>query len=138
MAETLSGSSPFVAAKIDLLIRAGASVTARDYLGKTPLDLAISQGYSAGLLDLSDDYIKIRRIYPALLAAGAALPTSTYGDAYLQRVMAAGSFANYARRHLDTLTLMLTPRRGPSSPLRRVPPELIRRIVAFAFHAGFY
>ena len=138
MAETLSGSSPFVAAKIDLLIRAGASVTARDYLGKTPLDLAISQGYSAGLLDLSDDYIKIRRIYPALLAAGAALPTSTYGDAYLQRVMAAGSFANYARRHLDTLTLMLTPRRGRSSPLRRVPPELIRRIVAFAFHAGFY
>ena len=138
MAETLSGSSPFVAAKIDLLIRAGASVTARDYLGKTPLDLAISQGYSAGLLDLSDDYIKIRRIYPALLAAGAALPTSTYGDAYLQRVMAAGSFANYARRHLDTLTLMLTPRRGPSSPLRLVPPEVLRKIVAFAFHVGYY
>ena len=138
MAETLSGSSPFVAAKIDLLIRAGASVTARDYLGKTPLDLAISQGYSAGLLDLSDDYIKIRRIYPALLAAGAALPTSTYGDAYLQRVMAAGSFANYARRHLDTLTLMLTPRRGPSSPLRLVPPEVLRKISAFAFHVGYY
>ena len=138
MAETLSGSSPFVAAKIDLLIRAGASVTARDYLGKTPLDLAISQGYSAGLLDLSDDYIKIRRIYPALLAAGAALPTSTYGDAYLQRVMAAGSFANYARRHLDTLTLMLTPRRGPSSPLRLVPPEVLRKIAAFAFHVGYY
>jgi ankyrin repeat protein len=138
MAETLSGSSPFVAAKIDLLIRAGASVTARDYLGKTPLDLAISQGYSAGLLDLSDDYIKIRRIYPALLAAGAALPTSTYGDAYLQRVMAAGSFANYARRHLDTLTLMLTPRRGPSSPLRLVPHEVLRKISAFAFHVGYY
>ena len=138
MAETLSGSSPFVAAKIDLLIRAGASVTARDYLGKTPLDLAISQGYSAGLLDLSDDYIKIRRIYPALLAAGAALPTSTYGDAYLQRVMAAGSFANYARRHLDTLTLMLTPRRGPSSPLRLLPPEILRKIAAFAFHVGYY
>ena len=129
-----------MAAKIDLLIRAGASVTARDELGKTPLDLTISQGFSARLLDLSDDYIKIRRIYPVLLAAGAAIPTesSEASDPYLQRVIAAGSFANYARRHLDTLTLMLTPRRGPSSPLRRVPPELIRRIVAFAFHAGFY
>ena len=37
-------------------------------------------------------------------------------------MIAAGSFANYARRHHDTLTLMLTPRRGPSSPLRLVPP----------------
>ena len=60
------------------------------------------------------------------------------GDTYLQRVSAAGSFANYARRHLDTLTLMLTPRRGPSSPLRLVPPEVLRKIVAFAFHVGYY
>ena len=60
------------------------------------------------------------------------------GIPYLRKVRAAGSFANYERLHLDKLTLMLTPRRGPSSPLRRVPPELIRRIVAFAFHAGFY
>ena len=85
----------------------------------------------------------MRRVYPFLLAAGAALPTEASEwtpdvDPYLQRVMAAGSFANYARRHLDTLTLMLTPRRGPSSPLRLVPPEVLRRIVAFAFHVGYY
>ena len=135
-----NGSSPFVAAKIDLLIRAGASVTARDELGKTPLDLTISQGFSARLLDLSDDYIKIRRIYPVLLAAGAALPTEApeANDPYLQRVIAAGSFANYARNRLVTLTEMLTPRRGPSSPLRRVPPEVLRKIAAFAFHVGYY
>ena len=71
------------------------------------------------------------------MAAGAALPAEA-SDSYLQRVSAAGSFANYARRHLDTLTLMLTPRRGPSSPLRLVPPEVLRRIVAFAFHVGYY
>ena len=57
---------------------------------------------------------------------------------YLQRVKAAGSFANYARNRLVTLTEMLTPRRGPSSPLRLVPPEVLRRIVAFAFHVGYY
>ena len=87
----------------------------------------------------------MRRVYPVLLAAGAALPSDPYFqreqdsiDPYLQRVKAAGSFANYARRHLDTLTLMLTPRRGPSSPLRLLPPEVLRRIVAYAFHAGYY
>ena len=75
-----------------------------------------------------------------MLAAGAALPTEApeANDSYLLRVMQAGSFANYARRHLDTLTEMLTPRRGPSSPLRRVPAEVLRRIAAFAFHVGYY
>ena len=33
---------------------------------------------------------------------------------------------------------MLTPRRGPSSPLRRVPPEVLRKVAAFAFHVGYY
>ena len=87
----------------------------------------------------------MRRVYPVLIAAGAALPSDPYFqreqdsiDPYLQRVKAAGSFANYARNRLVTLTEMLTPRRGPSSPLRRVPPEVLRRIVAFAFHVGHY
>ena len=49
-----------------------------------------------------------------------------------------GGWAKYERLHLDRLTAMLTPRHGPSSPLRRVPPEVTRRIVAYAFHAGYY
>ena len=110
----------------------------------------LKQGGSARLLDLSDDYIQIRRIYPVLLAAGAALPTSTftYGDAYLQRVITAGGWANYERHHLDRLTAMLTPKPVPAdgprrsrrrlSPLRRVPPEVLRKIAAFAFHVGYY
>ena len=89
----------------------------------------------------------MRRVYPVLLAAGAPLPTEAR-DTYLLRVMAAGSFANYARLHLDRLTAMLTPKPVPAdgprrsrrrlSPLRRVPPEVLRRIVAFAFHVGYY
>ena len=78
-----------------------------------------------------------QRVYPVLLAAGAALPTEA-SDPYLQRVIAAGSFANYARNQVVTLTEMLTPRRGPSSPLRLVPPEVLRKIAAFAFHVGYY
>ena len=60
----------------------------------------------------------------------------------------AGGWANYERQHLDQLTAMLTPKPTPNdgrrrsrrrlSPLRRVPPEVIRRIVAYAFHAGYY
>ena len=56
----------------------------------------------------------------------------------INRTKAAGSFANYARQHLNKLTTMLTPRRGPSSPLRRIPPEVLRKIAAFAFHVGYY
>ncbi len=123
-------------AKVDLLIRAGASVTARDGAGRTPLDLAISIA-ERSLGPYSRRLRAIRRVYPVLLAAGAALPTEA-SDPYLRPVIAAGSFANYARRHMDKLTRMLTPRRGPSSPLRRVPPEVLRKIAAFAFHVGYY
>ena len=58
-----------------------------------------------------------------------------------------GGWANYERRHLDKLTAMLTPKdqtderrrsRRRLSPLRRLPPEVLRKIVAYAFHAGYY
>ena len=133
-----SGPFSIRAAKIDLLIRAGASVTARDNDGETPLDLAISKvEISSPSTELISERQRMRRVYPLLLAAGATLPTEA-NDPYLQRVIAAGSFANYEREHFDKLTRMLTPRRGPSSPLRRLPTEVIRKIVVFAFHAGFY
>ena len=60
-------------------------------------------------------------------------------------MIAAGGWANYQRLHLDKLTTMLTPKddgrrrsRRRLSPLRRVPPEVLRKIAAFAFHAGYY
>ena len=65
----------------------------------------------------------------------------------IQKVIDAGGWANYERRHLDQLTAMLTPKDQPDerrrsrrrlSPLRHVPPEVLRKIAAFAFHAGYY
>ena len=144
--ESRGGQIGVAAAKVDLLIKAGASVTARDVGGYTPLDLAISiaeRSLGRNVLRLR----AMRRVYPVLLAAGAPLPTEAR-DTYLLRVMQAGSFANYARLHLDRLTAMLTPKPVPAdgprrsrrrlSPLRRVPPEVLRKIAAFAFHVGYY
>jgi len=125
---------------VRLLIRAGAALDVVNVEGNTPLEHAITAPFICNN----------HRTYPILLRAGARLPDldSIYhielisdthpGLPYLRKVRAAGSFANYERLHLDKLTLMLTPRRGPSSPLRRLPTEVIRKIVVFAFHAGFY
>ena len=85
-------------------------------------------------------------MYPILLCAGAELPAETH-HSYIQKVIDAGGWANYERLHLDRLTAMLTPKdhtderrrsRRRLSPLRRLPPEVLRKIAAFAFHAGFY
>ena len=48
----IQGGGPISAAKIDMLIRAGASVTAREEDGDTPLDCAVSE-IKAGLTDRS-------------------------------------------------------------------------------------
>ena len=118
----------------NLLLRAGAEVNARNEHGHTPLEYAI------------DDNPSNVRVYPILLRAGAEVPAET-NVPYIQKVIDAGGWANYERLHLDRLTAMLTPTPAPEgrrrsrrrlSPLRRVPPEVIRRIVAYAFHAEYY
>jgi len=125
---------------VRLLIRAGAALDVVNVAGKTPLELAITApfGYNN------------HRTYPILLRAGARLPDlehisiSNFGLPYLRRVRAAGSFANYERLHIEKFTRMLTPKPDSDgrqlgvNPLRRLPTEVIRKIVAFAFHAGFY
>ena len=119
-----------------LLLRAGAEVNSRDEGGLTPLDHAI----------YTDPDRMNFRVFPILLRAGADLPAET-DDPYIQKVIDAGGWANYERLHLDRLTAMLTPPPPPTgrrrsrrrlSPLRRLPPEVLRKIAAFAFHAGYY
>ncbi len=73
-----------------------------------------------------------RRFFPTLLRAGAALPTHT-NDAYLRKVIAAGGFRAYERTHLNALAAIFAPKLP-----RRLPPELARRVVEYAFHAGDY
>ena len=63
--------------------------------------------------------------------AGAALPAET-DDAYLRKVIAAGSFQNYERAHLNALAATFVPK------LPVLPPELVRRVIEYAFHVGDY
>ena len=53
-------------------------------------------------------------------------------DPYIQKVIAAGSFQNYERDHLNALAATFLPK------LPRLPPELVRRVVEYAFHVGDY
>ena len=69
-----------------------------------------------------------------ILRAGASLPTDPYhGDPYIQRVVDAGGIANYERGHLASRVATFTPKLA-----HLLPPELVRRVVAFWMHAGDY
>ena len=70
-----------------------------------------------------------------LLRAGArtaAFPTAEIGDPYIRRVLEAGGFRPYERNHVMALTATFAPK------LPALPSELVRHIVAFAFHGGYY
>ena len=49
----------------------------------------------------------------------------------VSRILDAGSFKNYERAHLAALTKTLSPKFA-------LPPELVRTVVEFYLHAGFY
>ena len=53
--------------------------------------------------------------------------------AYIQRVRDEGSFANLARLHLNKLTETFAPKFAG-----RLPPEIVRHVVSFWLHAGYY
>ena len=126
---------------VGLLLSRGAAVNARDRSGSTPLDYAAAYRRS--------------RLYPVLLRAGAALPTPgtrpwerTIGNSvsaylipvdqrkaayiYLRKVAAAGGYRNYERNHLNALSATFAPK------LSHLPPEMVRRVVEYAFHVGDY
>ena len=67
-----------------------------------------------------------------LLRAGATLPAETEDD-YLRKVIAAGSFKNYERAHLNAIAASFAPKFS-----HLLPPELVRRVVEYAFHVGDY
>ena len=116
-----------------MLIRNGADVNARASHGVTPLDWAISWSR--------------RRLVPILLRAGAALPAASLSslilirdcatpfahktNAYIQKVIAAGGIDHYARNHLNALAKTFTPKLA-----HRLPKELVRIVVEYAFHVG--
>ena len=91
------------------------------------MDLAINKGNE--------------RIYPTLLRAGATLseetamtpqPGSGRPSSYLRKVRAAGGFRTYERNHLNAIAATFIPK------LPLLPPEMVRRVVEYAFHVGDY
>ena len=102
---------------VEVLLAAGASVNARSNSGRTPFDLALSQNY--------------RRTWPLFLRAGAEIPTDNT-DRYIVRVRNAGGFQRYAQAHLARLTRSFEPK------FPMLPKELVRHVVSFWLHAGYY
>ena len=122
---------------VSLLLKAGAAVNAltRDFRAShslsetpaTPLDKAAGYGRRTNL--------------PILLRAGAVLNryqlrhpdlVRSSSGAYLAKVEAGGGFKKYEQAHLARLTATF----APKFPM--LPPEMVRHVLTFGFHAGFY
>ena len=121
-----SGCTSNIIECVALLLSRGAAVNARDRSGSTPLYYATQN--------------LRRRLYPLLLRAGAALPApgtdhlrriQHYPEfIYLKKVAAAGGYRNYERDHLSSLANIFSPK------FSCLPPEMVRRVVEYAFDVG--
>ena len=79
-----------------------------------------------------------RHLVPILLRAGAALDAwegyeaDTWPEKYIQKAIAAGGIKNHERTHLNAIAATFIPK------LPLLPPEMVRRVVEYAFHVGDY
>ena len=113
---------------LEVLLKAGAAVNALGGPGlvggpgtfETPFDVAIQGGH--------------RRMWPLLLRAGAEVPGyySPMPNPYILRVQSAGGFKKYAQQHLAAMTKLF------AANGRRLPPEVVRQIMKFWLHLGYY
>ena len=106
---------------VEVLLEADAAVNVRSETGSTPFAVALRRGDN-------------RRMWPLFLRAGAEIPVPrplpSRGHPYLSRVHRAGGFKRYEQAHLARITAIL------ETPL--LPPELVRKILEFWLHAGYY
>ena len=101
---------------IEVLLAAGAGLDARlSPSGMRSFDMAIHRPY--------------HRMWPLFLRAGAEIPTDNTKP-YLVRVRNAGGFQRYAQAHVARIASIL------ATPL--LPPELVRKVLEFHLHAGYY
>ena len=103
---------------IEVLLAAGASLDARmsQYgMSLRPFDMALTRPY--------------HRMWPLFLRAGAEIPTDNTKP-YLVRVRNAGGFQRYAQAHVARIAAIL------ETPL--LPQELVRKVLEFHLHAGYY
>ena len=101
---------------VEVLLAAGADIDVRSSLGYTPFSLAFNHNS--------------RRMWPIFLRAGAEIPSDNTRP-YIIRVRNAGGFQRYAQQHLARIASILT-------PTPRLPDEMVRKIVEFWLHAGYY
>ena len=109
---------------LELLLKAGAAVNVRasEVLsstsgGGTPFDVALKNGNP--------------RMWALFLRAGAEIPPG-HNHPYLVRVQSAGGFKKYAQNHLAAMTKLFV------ANGRRVPPEVVRHIMKYWLHLGYY
>jgi len=120
---------------VRMLLEGGAAVNARLAAREAPP--AIKPWLPIDYARFGSTNLKTRRaVYALLLRAGSELPTelserSRREDPYLSRIMDAGSFKAYERAHLAALAKTLSPKLA-------LPPGLVRTVVEFYLHAGFY
>ena len=100
---------------VEVLLAAGATPNLLEKPGRTPFGVAVLWGH--------------RRIWPLLLRAGAEIPTA-YVDPYIVRVRNAGGWKKYEQARLARIASIL------ETPL--LPPELVRKVLEFWLHAGYY
>ena len=108
-----------------MLLEAGALVDVKTEWGWTAMDYAYTSRTFAA-------------ICPLLLRAGSELPKDRLSqplreNPYFSRILDAGGFKNYERAHLAALAKTLSPKLA-----HLLPPELVRKVVEFYLHAGFY
>ena len=125
---------------VEVLLAAGASLNLREvHSGRTPFEHALH--YSTWSHATPEQRARSRRTWPLFLRAGAQVPatyTDNLGaevptdnmDPYLVRVRNAGGFQRYSQQHLARITSIL------ETPL--LPPELVRKVLEFWLHAGYY
>ena len=101
---------------VEVLLAAGATPNLLEENERTPFRIAITQGHS--------------RLWPLFLRAGAEIPTNNTRP-YIVRVRNAGGWKKYEQAHLARITSILAP-----TPL--LPPELVRKVLEFWLHAGYY
>ena len=109
---------------LELLLKAGAAVNVRasEVLsstsgGGTPFDVALKNGNP--------------RMWALFLRAGAEIPPG-HNHPYLVRVRNAGGYRKYAQNHLAAMTKLF------AANGRRVPPEVVRHIMKYWLHLGYY
>ena len=124
--DAASSSERGVVDCVELLLAAGADMDARDTSGRRPFDIALTDNCP--------------RLFPLFLRAGAEVPATMITrlsvpvpvtDPYIERIRNAGGFKKYEQAHITRITAIL-------APTPRLPPEMVRKIVVFWLHAGYY